>query len=312
MRVDEEDEPKVAAKVPGGILSAMCCTCCKTWSPRKRIYSDQGISNIAQNPTLARKLEEVTSNVEDYANLTVTRIPGLSIKNSSIKSEVGHQKETWLEIPSGSEIWSPPSGDISNWDFFFKSQASTGPIYTESTKTDNDELFMSAVLDSGSPNSGEVIDCEAIDSGIWQPALAGSLIEQNTKLSDSSGRRGEIFLTYMSKMGMRYTSVPWDIRIEEIATWLNKGSTPTIPISRDITPKRLMVKNFRNFPKLTLLEIFGDRLDPEKAGITFFMGPVEGKLSFKMSVCNLKLLQRAIRKNRDHLKGECAKVKYVS
>merc|ERR1719204_782814 len=97
----------------------------------------------------------------------------------------------------------------------------------------------------------------------------------------------------MSKNKMRYRFASLDMRIEDIATWLNRGLTNNIPISEHVHSKRLIVENPIPFRKKSLSEVFGNRLDPEKSGITFFIGPVEGKMSFKMSVCDLKLLRSA-------------------
>jgi len=49
----------------------------------------------------------------------------------------------------------------------------------------------------------------------------------------------------------------------------------------------------QKFRKQTISEAFGDRLDSTKHGVTFFVGPVDGKVSFKMSICDLKELENA-------------------
>jgi len=172
----------------------------------------------------------------------------------------------------------------------------TAPSDSE-TFSDNNELLLSAVLESGWEINGYGTDCQTTNTETCYPEML------------PLRRRGEILLTYLSKSGMKYKSVPKSMQIEEVAKWLNNGSKLTIPISKHIHPRSFMAKNNSNFRKQALSEVFGDRLDPEKVGITFFLGPIEGNMSFKMSICNLQLLEKA---TREAIARDCEIIKYVS
>merc|ERR1719245_2489301 len=89
---------------------------------------------------------------------------------------------------------------------------------------------------------------------------------------------------------MRYSTFDLSVRMEELAEWLNEDSKVELPISEPLTPKLASTQKFR---KQTISEAFGDRLDSTTQGVTFFVGPVDGKVSFKMSICDLKKLENA-------------------
>jgi len=305
----EENQTKVMVQQP--IASAWCCSSC-THNPQLRISPKlETLEKARHSESFINTEENSSSMAED--SLTLIPIPGLSplvdqVKNEKI--ELKSAREIRLDIPStrlqltninSSEIWRSNRNMASNWDVFFDSASALEPNLSASSLF-SDKPFLSTLIESKSEESGDETDSESC-----QPALAGHKTrilncdvrqpEQNPERLECLRRKGEIFLMYNSKKGMRYTSAPWDRRIEEVAAWLNRGLFKAIPISRQIHPKSLQVENLGNFRKQTLREVFGDRLNPEKFGITFFIGPVEGKMSFKMSVCDLKTLERASKHN---------------
>jgi len=321
MRAVQEKETTVATKVLQGIQSVFCCTVCNVNGP----WRTSELGNIEVQKTVSPKqhaIEKVCTEAVD--RLTLISFSLIKPMVGPARTEVSHLKtdDSRLELPpvavqikkkNSSEIWAPNTRQKSNWDLFYETQKTViglpqSESVTQTDDDDDDELFLPAVLGSGE----ELTDWEVTDSGAWQPELSESIPKENTVLPKSCRRNGEVFMSYMSKSGMIYTSAPWDMKIEEIANWLNDGSSELIPISRHIHPKRLVVETRSNFRKQTLSEIFGDRLNPEKDGITFFVGPVEGKMSFKMSVCDLKLLERATGESNRYHSVEDSIIRYVS
>jgi len=53
------------------------------------------------------------------------------------------------------------------------------------------------------------------------------------------------------------------------------------------------IQRGRKFRKQTISETVGDCFDPLKQGLVFFVGPIDGKLCFKMSVCDLEKIKAA-------------------
>jgi len=179
-----------------------------------------------------------------------------------------------LNVPStkvkrntSSEIWCRSHRTKSNWDDFFAGELSE----------------LGTNYESGS----EGIDWEMSDSpsGIIVPDFHRSTISEVP--SEAKEKNGQVFLLYLSKKGKRSDWVSLETRLEKVAAWLNEGSSYRLPISEPVsTGQQKFRKNFR---KLTIKEAFEGRLT-EKEGINFFIGPVDGKMSFKMTVCDLRML----------------------
>jgi len=326
MESNEENQTKVTLQQ--GIASAWCCSS-GTHNPQRGISEKLEISEKAKHSESLRNIEE-NSFSKAGDSLTLIPIPGLSplisqVKYGNMESKSG--REIRRDLPSGrlplskknsSEIWRSSRHMASNWDVLFDSWPSILESNQSASSMFSDNTFQSGLVESKS----EEIERET-DSESCQPALVGLETrilnsdairqpEQNPEQPECLRRKGEIFLMYKSKTGIKYTSAPWDRRIEEVAAWLNRGSSKVIPISRQIHPKTLVDEKVGNFRKQTLREVFGDGLNPEKFGITFFVGPVDGKVSFKMNVCDLMSLERATRHNRLPSIMENEKLKYVT
>jgi len=329
MKFNEENETKVTELL--GIINSWCCSSCRAKVPWCRISVDGETSKKAKPLKPLTNIQDESCS-KDNDSLTLMSYPGLSPLVSQTKcglSEPKASNEIRLEVPvsklqckkrDSTEIWRPSGRRKSNWDIFFELKSTPMELNPSesSTFSDNDELLFPSLVELGSWKSGDEADrqqCKPTLLGHEAGRINTEIIYQtgqNPMLPECLRRKGEIFLMYKSKAGMRYTSAPWDWRIEEVAAWLNRGSSKTIPISRQIHPTALMAENVGNFRKQTFLEVFGDRLDPEKVGIIFFIGPVEGKISFKMTVCDLPLLEMATRNSSLPNIGECEMIKYVS
>merc|ERR1719233_2271090 len=90
---------------------------------------------------------------------------------------------------------------------------------------------------------------------------------------------------------MRFRWVPLNTQLETVAGWLNEGAKNILPISWQVFPRKRDLR-WKFLKLLTIKEAFGDRLDSSKDGINFFVGPVDGLISFKMSICDLYMLKR--------------------
>jgi len=177
---------------------------------------------------------------------------------------------TKMRRKTSSEIWGPSLRKRSNWDHFYASGLSVLNIDDESQST--------------------AIDWEISDNqtGKTIPDFQMSTVDDVTLYNIA--KNGQVFLLYLSKRGMRSDWVSLETRLETVAAWLNEGSSYILPISEHLFPRQRKLNT--NFRKLTIAETFGDRLNPEKEGINFFIGPVDGKISFKMTVCDLGRLKR--------------------
>jgi len=102
----------------------------------------------------------------------------------------------------------------------------------------------------------------------------------------------EVLLLRMTKGHVRSTTFPVDTRLGEVAEWLNEGYVPVFPI-QEYSSSRSLPKDRSSisFRKRTIANVFGDRLNPKNHGISFFLGPVEGKLCFKMILSDLATLK---------------------
>jgi len=307
MRDDHEDQTEILKTALQGIRGVFCCTRCKT--PWWRVSVGNGDIEIVPDIVVSMQDEWVNSSSDDDDSVTIVRFPRLNTKVMPPKNEMNHIKPDYsqLELPmkmtalkkkNSSELWRVHTRQKSNWGSYFESQSTHAD--SDELLTDTDEIPIPKVLAPGTETVEDASDWGLTDSYSCHSELSLEIITQNKVVSESKRTESDILLSYMSKNGMRYRFASLNMRIEDIAIWLNRGLTDTIPISEHVHSKRQILENPRTFRKQTLLEVFGNRLDPEKSGITFFIGPVEGKVSFKMCVCDLKLLRSARIDSSDH------------
>lgn len=182
-----------------------------------------------------------------------------------------------------SEVWCPRTiTEQSSWDNFFESQTEL---------TDSYKIHKVATEDS------------------WEWSASINETPQATSEMRNSSfytapKKNHVFVSYVTKTGMRWDHKDLSMRIEELAEWLNEDfkSESQIPISQNISVGSKNFRRGKKFRKQTIAEAVGD-LDPSKEGLTFFIGPVNGKLCFKMSVCDLhqirELLSPMLHKTKD-------------
>lgn len=277
-----DDAPNRATTFLWGIKSALCCC-----TP----------DNITA-PVVPRKNQEEPSETQSRSLINVP-LSTMIVSRPKLGAEQGpvdeHKSEENIitqrnndnllapgnmsavhKPKNSSEIWSPNKRQ-SDWDMFFESQSD----------------LLAAIRGSvANTTDGSIASWEATDSETPHE-IYKMTTEQGGCALDYSRSEGNVFLSYMSKGGMRYTSVSPDTRVEMVAAWLNQGSCHNLPISENIHPDGAATQG--KFRKLTLSEAFGDRLDSETQGITIFVGPVNGRMCYQLSICDLEMLRRATR-----------------
>jgi len=211
------------------------------------------------------------------SNDLVNNMPGFSKTGTDSPDPRGKKRNS-------SVIWRPSNKLKSNWDIYFASETDLTARWHE-PKT---------------PPMEGTTDWE--ESEILSMSQSTTPIKRPTKHNFGEGLfpdvGNEVLVSFMSKLGLRYTTCPLNTRVEELAAWLNLGTNTTLPIceisNQTIRSTGAPTKKFR---RKTLSDVFGERLDPVKTGITFFLGPVEGKPCFKMHLCDVDKLKHAIRES---------------
>jgi len=85
-----------------------------------------------------------------------------------------------------------------------------------------------------------------------------------------------------TRTGNRFINLPLNTKLERVLDWL--GSSLPIVIEEDGKRGRLCDSN------ATLVQTVGKGLDPSKDGLGFFIGPVNGTVSYILKVCDLHRL----------------------
>jgi len=309
----------------------MCTFSTINQSPRAK-YSNSGNSNNSRPvilnsadtlifPMLEALTEDVSIDDVDKRRALIASSHRAPQRCTKIELPAQRTDERLLEVPSIStthrskkygDYWTPNTKQKANWDSFFESQSSM----MLPQQTINSEGHLDDAIDWGTSDEytslpevphlrdrGESGNISWKTQGSVNLSTASRAVnpswtkedQRSSSSPDLSRRRGEVLVSYLTAKGMRYAFVPSDIRLEKVSFWLNQGSALSIPISEHVHPKMRRKKKYNQseFLNLTLSELFGDRLDPERTGITFFVGPVEGRISFKMSLCELEALEKA-------------------
>jgi len=256
--------------------------CCKHKSDDPSPYKIQVIQELHNNESWSGESYTVGSSINSNA---IDRVFYKSSDLVSPKNVVSRMGTDFLDPPGkkrdSSVIWRPSNKLRSNWDIFFASETdlTTGWHERHVPPMEGTDWEESEILTlSQPPTPDKTLSKHSIEDGLF------------------SDVGNEVLVLFLSKLGLRYTTFPLTTRLEEVAMWLNLSTNRTLPIceirNETIRPNNAPKKTFR---RRTLSEVFGERLDPSTNGITFFLGPVEGKTFFKMSLCDVDKLKRAIR-----------------
>jgi len=224
--------------------------------------------------------------MNDSDTLRFVRIPGLASRLGFSKPDLSSHYKTDERHPPSPRL-SKNFGNMftgnrrpSNWDSFFDSHSTL--MCTKRTEHTG----------TSGPHSLEWMEWAKTRRDASFSEIDKGSSRENTPEPKSLRKEGEILLSYYSKRGLRYTFIPFDILLEDVASWLNKDSVHSIPISQNTRQRTLTPKSRAKPSGQTIADIFGGDLDPEKDGITCFIGPVDGRISFKMSKCDLDQLEK--------------------
>jgi len=105
--------------------------------------------------------------------------------------------------------------------------------------------------------------------------------------------KGMVLAMVVTKQGQRFRLLNLNVTLEEVVnTFLKAEAGASLPVSftlsTDTRPKLLPADKMA----LTLKENLEGYIDELTQGISFFTGPVNGKLSYKMSVCQLEYMEK--------------------
>jgi len=99
----------------------------------------------------------------------------------------------------------------------------------------------------------------------------------------------DVLLVLVTKTMVKSGYFPIDKHLQEVADWVNEGFAVNLPIHEHYCSRDPKFKP--KFYDRSIADVFGGRLHNEKMGIAFFVGPVEGKVCFKMILSDLNLLK---------------------
>jgi len=138
-------------------------------------------------------------------------------------------------------------------------------------------------------------DCGTSSYNSPVPRIGSSFVLKKKSISPRKMpcRPGMVWAMRLSKEGQRFKLVNLSITVNELVdTFLSVETGQSLPVSFTFTnlsrPKLLPAEKMR----MTLSEILKGYLDEMTQGLSFFVGPVNSKLCYKMSVCELDQLEQ--------------------
>jgi len=263
---------------------------------RKVRYGATGKLLAAEKKSIS-KPEEIKNNstIYDSDDSVILCSPEVSpIKSHIVPKEqnmdnlVDKIKPPIMRMKS-SDVWCSRTFEQSNWDELFQS--------------------LSTVTDFGK------IPRISTDNEDWSASgndfHAPQALSERRISSVTAPKKDEIFVSCVTKSGMKWDNKDLSMRIEELTEWLNEDfkSESLIPISKTIFLDSKNSTPAKKFRKQTIAEALGE-LDPSKHGLVFFIGPVDGKMKFKMNVCDLQNInelfsEREIKRNEATILNVC-------
>jgi len=100
---------------------------------------------------------------------------------------------------------------------------------------------------------------------------------------------GKVFVVYMKKNGIKFGYKDLSMTMEELSDWLSEDPKlkNQIPISKSFSLGKNNSSSLDLISERTIAETVG-KFNPMLKGLVFFVGPVEGKMCYKMCASNLK------------------------
>lgn len=205
-------------------------------------------------------LENVNSSDSDFMMSSVVELP----RSPSLRKVEKQQSEYRYFPPKRDSSLSA----VSDWRDCFV--CSDDPEEELSIERDLDELTLGSNSSwDSSPHSEQKI-----------PSFEPSPLKLNVPEIPPDGMVCVAWVN--ARTGNRFINLPLNTKLESVRVWL--GSPLPIVIEEDGKRGRLCD------PKATLVQTVGKGLDPTKEGLGFFIGPVDGKVSYVFKVCDLNRL----------------------
>jgi len=136
-----------------------------------------------------------------------------------------------------------------------------------------------------------------------------------SKKSRSSSAPDRIVTIGVSKHRVQFSKIDFDTPVENIASWLSAGAlksgkgvkSPGLVNNISFNGKMIPIRNNSSgqigeldLPQLneesreySLRDVLGKSLDASRQGLAFFVGPVNGRMSYKMSVLDVDKIHQA-------------------
>lgn len=221
------------------------------------VYNKRCASNDDECELL---LENVNSSDSDFMMSSVVELP----RSPSLRKVEKQQSEYRCFSSNRDSTLSA----VSDWrDCFLCSDDAEEEL---SIERDIDELTLGSYSSwDSSPNSQQRI-----------PSFEPSPLKLNGPELPPSGMVCVAWVN--TRTGNRFINLPLNTKLESVRVWL--GSPLPIVIEEDGRRGRLCDS------KATLVQTVGKGLDPSKEGLGFFIGPVDGKVSYVLKVCDLNRL----------------------
>jgi len=220
------------------------------------VYNKRFMSNDDECELL---LENVNSSDSDFMMSSVVELPGSPSLRKVEKQQSG--RRSFTSVPDSLQ------SAVSDWrDCFVCSDA-------------DEELSIERPLDELTLDSNSSWD--SIPSSEQKiPGFESSPFELNELELPPSGMVCVAWVN--TRTGNRFINLPLNTKLESVRVWL--GTPLPIVIEEDGRRGRLCDS------KATLIQTVRNGLDPSKEGIGFFIGPVDGNMSYVLKVCNLNRL----------------------
>lgn len=226
--------------------------------------------------------------------------------------------EDWGEMHThrtmGTELTSSPNNpDYSSVTTPGQSNPSWG--YPDLCHSQSDPLSGSSKL---SYSRGPKLDSERASYD-----FVDSFLPRGIRKSHGSSGLDRIVTIGVSKHRVQFSEYDFDTPVENIAAWLAEGALKSkglkslglvnnIAYNGKMIPIRSSSGNFgEDYPdekrdrEYSLRDILGKSLDASRQGLAFFVGPVNGRMSYKMSVLDVDKIYRAkVESGHSEIKGD--------
>jgi len=252
----------------------------------KRLIGSDVLSNETEEPKIRPPKLPTESTSSILLSEKIPIAPEKHFKRRSYQpgSRISGPSLTKLHAAGVSEI-----GDrlrqqtyISDWDGAYEDGADlrVSNFQSSNLKRVVDNSIWS---DSVTPRNSSIVK---LDSGLILPKCQSSPLKMPV-------RPGMVMAMHRTKDGQRLEEVSLNSSLREIVdTFLRIGDGPSLPVSFSYSNKSRPQVLTESRMGMSLADNLRGYLDAKTQGISFFVGSVNTKLCYKMSVCELSQLQK--------------------